>query len=85
MREIEIEAAGRALPDIVRQVREGAEAVLLEKGRAMARIIATDETISGTRGPRPLGLGAGDPHISYPENFNDPLPDDLLDAFEGKP
>ena len=31
---------------------------------------------------RPLGLGKGEAYL--PPSFFDPLPDDLLDAFEGK-
>jgi hypothetical protein len=32
--------------------------------------------------PRPLGLGKGKGHIL--DSFYEPLPDNLLDAFEGK-
>ena len=32
--------------------------------------------------PRPIGLGKGLAEI--PDSFFDPLPDDLLDPFEGK-
>jgi hypothetical protein len=33
-------------------------------------------------GQRPKGLAAGD--FIVPDDFDDPLPDDLVDAFEGK-
>lgn len=33
-------------------------------------------------GRRPSGLAAG--QFTVPPDFNDPLPDELLDAFEGK-
>ena len=33
--------------------------------------------------PRPIGLGKGLAEI--PDSFFDPLPDALLDLFEGKP
>lgn len=32
--------------------------------------------------PRPIGLGKG--KFKVPPSFFDPLPDDLIDAFEGK-
>lgn len=32
--------------------------------------------------PRPVGLAEGE--FSIPDQFFEPLPDDLLDAFEGK-
>ncbi|HBF12938.1 MAG TPA: hypothetical protein DDW49_06065 [Deltaproteobacteria bacterium] len=31
---------------------------------------------------RPLGLAKGD--FTVPDDFNDPLPDEILDAFEGR-
>jgi prevent-host-death family protein len=34
------------------------------------------------RGLRPWGLAKGE--FVVPDDFNDPLPDDLLDLFEGK-
>jgi antitoxin (DNA-binding transcriptional repressor) of toxin-antitoxin stability system len=34
------------------------------------------------RGPRPIGLDKG--RFVVPKNINDPLPDWLLDLFEGK-
>ncbi len=37
---------------------------------------------SENRGPRPIGLDKG--RFVVPENINDPLPDWLLDLFEGK-
>ncbi len=32
--------------------------------------------------PRPIGLAKG--QFTVPDNFNDPLPADVLQAFEGK-
>ena len=37
---------------------------------------------SENRGPRPIGLDKG--RFVVPTNINDPLPDWLLDLFEGK-
>jgi len=34
------------------------------------------------REPRPIGLGKG--KFTVPDEFFDPLPDEILDAFEGK-
>ena len=34
------------------------------------------------KGPRPWGLAKGE--FIVPDDFNDPLPDDLLDLFDGK-
>jgi hypothetical protein len=37
---------------------------------------------SGTETLRPIGLSAGE--FVVPDNFDDPLPDELLGAFEGE-
>jgi hypothetical protein len=37
---------------------------------------------SETKTLRPIGLAAGE--FVVPDDFDDPLPDELLDAFEGR-
>ena len=52
--------------------------------RIEARLGELDQTgVSGAGSqPRPLGLARGE--FTIPEAFFEPLPDGLLDAFEGK-
>jgi len=38
--------------------------------------------VTKTKARRPFGLAAGE--FVVPDDFDDPLPDELLDAFEGR-
>ena len=44
--------------------------------------IAEIRPMSETETLRPVGLAAG--KFVVPDDFDDPLPDDILDAFEGR-
>lgn len=46
------------------------------------RPVAEIRPITETEALRPVGLAAGE--FVVPDDFDDPLPDDLLDAFEGR-
>ena len=60
------------------RVLEGETVVLVQNDRPVAEI----RPLNAALGPRPIGLAAGD--FVVPDDFDAPLPDDLLDAFEGK-
>ncbi|HUD45562.1 MAG TPA: hypothetical protein VMR33_01975 [Candidatus Baltobacteraceae bacterium] len=60
-----------------RVVSKGAEA-LPEKASGLLTIL-TPPTLSD---PRPIGLARGE--FTVPDDFNTPLPEDVLQAFEGK-
>ena len=61
-------------------LKEGDRIILCRRNRPVAEI----RPISDHRNePRPVGLGRGLADVS--EAFFDPLPDDILDDFEGKP
>ena len=57
----------------------GGETVLLVQND---RPVAEIRPLNAALGPRPIGLAAGD--FVVPDDFDAPLPSDLLDAFEGK-
>jgi hypothetical protein len=67
--EVEIDH-GRVLP-------KGAEA-LPEKASGLLTILNPPPLTQ----PRPIGLAKG--QFTVPDNFNAPLPEDVLRAFEGK-
>jgi hypothetical protein len=50
---------------------------ILERGAA-----AEIRALPSGGGPRPIGLAAGE--FMVPDDFDDPLPDDLIDMFDGK-
>lgn len=73
LEEVEKEAA-----EYLHRVMDGETIVVYEGERAVAEIRPVTETDK----LRPVGLAEGE--FVVPEDFDDPLPDDLLDAFEGR-
>ena len=66
------------LSKLLERASKGEEVVIARAGKPVARLVAYEEKAT----PRELGWLKG--KIVVAENFDDPLPDDLLDAFEGK-
>ena len=62
------------LSDLVRRAENGEEVVIARGGTPVARLVA----IATTPAQR-LGLDQGT--FTVPDDFDDPLPDDLLDDF----
>ncbi len=60
------------------RVEAGERLVVSRAGRPVAEL---RPLAPATRGPRPIGLAAGE--FTVPDDFDAPLPDDLLRAFEG--
>jgi antitoxin (DNA-binding transcriptional repressor) of toxin-antitoxin stability system len=60
------------------RVIDGETIVVYQGERAIAEI----RPMSETETLRPVGLAAG--KFVVPDDFDDPLPDEILDAFEGR-
>jgi antitoxin (DNA-binding transcriptional repressor) of toxin-antitoxin stability system len=60
------------------RVIDGETIVVYQGKRAVAEIRPVTETET----LRPVGLAVGE--FVVPDDFDDPLPDELLDAFEGR-
>jgi antitoxin (DNA-binding transcriptional repressor) of toxin-antitoxin stability system len=60
------------------RVLDGETVVVVRENRAVAEI----RPLNAATGPRPIGLAAGD--FVVPDDFDSPLPEDILNAFEGK-
>jgi antitoxin (DNA-binding transcriptional repressor) of toxin-antitoxin stability system len=71
--EVEKEAA-----EYFQRVLDGETIVVYEGARAVAEI----RPVSETDKLRPVGLAEG--QFVVPDDFDAPLPDELLDAFEGR-
>jgi antitoxin (DNA-binding transcriptional repressor) of toxin-antitoxin stability system len=73
-----IEEVEKGAAEYLHRVIDGETVVVYREGRPVAEIrpVAETETL------RPVGLAAGE--FVVPDDFDDPLPDDLLDAFEGR-
>ena len=79
MRTVSIHAARTHLSRLVEEAAAGEEILIARAGRPVARLVAlAPDTV---RGRRTLGCLAG--QMTVPESFDAPLPDALLDAFEG--
>ncbi len=66
------------LSNLVERAARGEEIVIAKAGRPLARLVPLGRRTE----PRPLDLLAGE--VIVGPDFDDPLPDDILDAFEGK-
>jgi antitoxin (DNA-binding transcriptional repressor) of toxin-antitoxin stability system len=62
---------------MLHRVREGETLVITEHDQPVAEI----RPIESVRRPRPFGLAAGT--FVVPDDFDDPLPEEILRSFEG--
>ena len=76
--EVNVYAAKTHLSRLIDRVNAGEEVVITRHGRPVARLIA-----AGQARPRVPGLLAGQGYW-IADDFDAPLPDDLLDLFEGR-
>jgi prevent-host-death family protein len=77
---ISIDDIQRDPTGILRRVETGETLRVTRSGKDVAEIKPVPT--GAARQPRPHGLAAGE--FVVPIDFNAPLPDDILDAFEGK-
>ena len=69
----------RDLPDYLRRVEAGETVVVFRDGRPIAEI---RPVVAEPQEPRPYGLRAGG--FVVPDDFDAPLPDEIVAAFEGQ-
>jgi len=72
-----LEQVDKGAAEYLHRVMDGETIVIYEGERAVAEI----RPVTETNKLRPVGLAEGE--FDVPDDFDDPLPDDLLDAFEG--
>ncbi|MCB9539271.1 MAG: type II toxin-antitoxin system Phd/YefM family antitoxin [Myxococcales bacterium] len=77
MIQVNIHEAKTQLSRLLARVEAGEEVVIARAGRPVARLSA----VTVAPGERRLGLDAG--LFRVPDDFDAPLPDELLDTFEG--
>ena len=77
MKQVNIHEARTNLSQLLSQALSGEEIVIAKAGKPMVRLVPVEEPLSD----RVLGQDEG--LFTVPEDFNDPLPDDILSAFEG--
>ena len=72
---VNVHEAKTHLSRLLRQVAQGQEVVIAKAGRPVARLVPVSE-------PKRVRLGTDRGLFEVPDDFDEPLPDDLLDAFE---
>jgi prevent-host-death family protein len=75
-----IDDAEAQLSALVDRVAGGEEIIITKGGRPVTKL--TSLSAGDTRPKRVLGSLAG--RVVIPEDFDAPLPDEVLDAFEGR-
>lgn len=78
MTTVNIHAAKTQLSRLLDAVAAGKEVIIAKAGKPVARLVPFEQK----RQPRKLGTLAGQFHV--PDDFDDPLPEDIVDAFEGR-
>lgn len=76
--QVNVHDAKTRLSRLLSRVARGDEVVIAKAGRPVARLVSINQTPA----PRILGSAKGQVWIS--DDFNAPLPEDLLKAFEGE-
>jgi prevent-host-death family protein len=75
---VNIHQAKASLSNLVKRAEAGEEIVIARAGKPAAKLVPLPKT----RGHRRLGLLDG--KFRIPDNFNAPLPDPVIRAFEGR-
>ena len=78
IQQVNIHEAKTQLSRLVELTQSGQEFIIAKAGKPMARLAPIG------RGNPPRRLGPLDGQIQVPDDFNAPLPDVVLAAFEGR-
>jgi prevent-host-death family protein len=78
MRTVNIHAAKTQLSRLVEAAAAGEEIIIAKAGKPVARL----GPLAGSRQKRRLGVLAG--KLQIPKDFDAPLPDEVVEAFEGR-
>jgi prevent-host-death family protein len=79
MLEVNIHEAKTHLSRLLSRIAAGEEVIIARAGKPVARLVPFHQP----KGKRPLGIDKG--RYEVPPDFDAPLADDLLAAFEGEP
>jgi prevent-host-death family protein len=79
MATVNIAEAKAQLSELVARASRGEEIVLARHGRPVARLMPLPDVVLAAP-DRGFGIGRSD--FTVPDDFDDPLPAELLDAFE---
>ncbi len=74
---VNIYEAKTKLSELVERAAKGEEIVIAKAGQPRAKLVP----LPAQTGTRPMGLWKG--KIEIPDDFDDPLPEEILKLFEG--
>lgn len=75
---INIHAAKTQLSKLLDAAAAGEEVIIAKAGKPVAKLVPIDRALE----PRRLGILDGKIHV--PDDFDDPLPDEIIAEFEGR-
>jgi prevent-host-death family protein len=78
IQQVNIHEAKTQLSRLIELTQSGQEFIIAKAGKPVARLTPIE------RGKPPRRLGLLDGQIRVPDDFNAPLPEAVLDAFEGR-
>lgn len=79
MLSVTVDEAQKELPAYLKLVETGETLVITQNGAPVAEL---KSLASGIAQARPFGLCAGE--FVVPDDFDQPLPEDIVEAFEGQ-
>jgi prevent-host-death family protein len=79
MGQVSVEEIQRNFRVYLQRVEAGEKLVITRGGKPVAEVTPA---VTGARTTRPFGLCEGE--FTVPDDFDAPLPEDVLDSFEGK-
>lgn len=79
MTTVNIHAAKTHLSHLLEEAAAGKEVIIAKSGKPVAKLVPVN---AGKAKKRKLGALAG--RACVPADFDAPLPDDVIDAFEGR-
>ena len=79
MAQVSVEEIQQDLPAYLQRVENGETIIIIRAGKPVAEV---KPVLSRTETLRPFGLCAGE--FTVPDDFDAPLPEDIVKAFEGK-
>jgi prevent-host-death family protein len=72
-----VQEAKENFPRLLEKVASGTEVIIAEEGKPLARISRIDERVG-------IRFGVLKGRVRMSENFDEPLPDEMLSEFEGR-
>lgn len=79
---VSLQDAAEQLPQLVARASAGEEVVITDGGREVARLVASPAAAQKRTQPRKLGILEG--KYKVPDDFDAPLPEEVLRSFRGE-